>query len=284
MRYVCALLLIVGCALPVHAQSDDEAGWTFTARFSGSSNSSGTILRADPSLGYSFNRYIQTYAGLPFYFVNQSATSNSMNGIGNAYLGVRGRVDNPAVTYTSNLVVSAPTGDKARGFSTGRMTVDWTNTLSRSFSSVTPFASVGVANTISDTSFFVRPFTSLGLVGHFEGGATVDVGPLFSVGASGYAVRASGEQRIFSKIVENRGGPVNAQGRGRGPGNAQNRGRVFETNTETVGSADIANDHGFSTWLGVSTRSPLNFEIGFSRSSPYDLNTFFFGVGLRVGK
>lgn len=204
-----------------------------------------------------------------------------MNGIGNAYLDIRLDVDTDAVNYSSNIDLSVPTGDKDRGFSTGTVTADWTNYFSRSFSSVTPFGSIGIANTISDTSFFVRPFSSLGLVGHFEGGATVDVSDLFRVAASTYAVRASGEQRIISKLIERKTNNSSALRERRLAGR---RNRVFEIETDTLVPADVANDYGFSTWFAVSPRSNVDFHVGYNRSVNYDFNSLFFGVGFRIGK
>jgi hypothetical protein len=131
-----------------------------------------------------------------------------------------------------------------------------------------PFADIGVANTVSDTSFFVRPFSSLGLVGHFDGGMVVNVAPLIDLGVSGYSVRASGEQRIFSKVLQSSGG-------------GQSGRRVFETNPETVGTADIANDGGFSTWVSITPQSRVNFDVGYTRSVTYELNTLFFGTSIR---
>lgn len=286
-RSFCAVLIILGWTLPLGAE--DDRGWTFSGRFQGSSNSSGIITKLDPSLGYSFSRHFQTYAGLPVYFVNESSTLTTstattstgfVNGVGNAYLGFQLAAGDPVVNFASNLVFTAPTGNRDRGFSTGRMTVDWTNSFSHSFSSVTPFASAGVANTISDTSFFVRPFSSLGLVGHLEGGATASPSQFISVGASAYAVQASGQQRIISKVRPRdlRLTPTAS------PGPSSNHGRVFETSSETVTSADAANDHGFSTWFAVHPGSNVNFQVGYSRSVSYDLNTVFFGVGFRTGK
>src|SRR5437016_3463773 len=150
-RSVWAFLVVFGFTL--QAQAQDERGWNFSGRFSGSSNSSGLVLKVDPSLGYKFNEHFQTYAGLPVYFVNESSSITTstgfMNGIGNAYLGFRLAANNPAVNYASNLVFTAPTGDKDKGFSTGRATMDWNNNFNHKFSSVTPFANAGLANTIS---------------------------------------------------------------------------------------------------------------------------------------
>jgi hypothetical protein len=268
-----SVVVIAGIVIPALAQ--EESGWTFSGRFSGSSNSPGTVLKADPAIGYSFNPHFQTYAGVPFYFVNQSSpitttgttattTSNGfINGIGNAYVGFRLGADNPTINFASNLVGSAPTGDKAKGFSTGRATLDWTNSFNHSFSAITPFTDIGVANTVSDTAFFVRPFTSLGLVTHFDGGARLGSQKV-NVGGSAYAVRAVGQQTIFRKL--------------------RRASSTVPASNQTVGTADLANDNGFSGWLSVVPQTGIDLQVGYTRSVGYDLDTLFFGVGFRFGK
>jgi hypothetical protein len=281
MRFMCAIILVVGLALPAQA-ADDGKGWSFFGRFSGSSNSDGLVTKAESGLGYSFNNHWSTYTGVPFYFVNRSSstttgTSGFMSGVGNAFLGFRFAAKSDLMNYTSNLEFTAPTGDTSRGFSTGRVTADWTNTLSTKVSSLTPFGSIGIANTVSDTAFFVRPFTSLGKVGHFEGGATYDLLPAVRVGLSAYAVQGSGQQRVISKVKRD---ATTTSGSSTTRGSAN---RVFDNQMETV-SAGIVNDHGFSTWFGVSPKPEVDFHAGYSRSVNYDFNTLFFGVGFHVGK
>jgi len=277
-----SIFFVIALALPIQAQ--DERGWGFSGRFQGSSNSSGVVLKVAPALEYTFNEHFRTYAGLPIYFVNPSSTSLTTTsttkgfteGIGNAYLGFRVGSRNPALNFASNLVLTAPTGDTDKGFSTGRATADWTNSFNRRFSSVTPFGSVGLANTVSDTSFFVRPFSSLGLVTHFEGGSSFDLARVVEVGASAYGVRGAGQQRIFSKLVKRAPAPP--------PVPAKGKTQPFQTTSETVGSADLANDHGFSGWLGVNPRRDMDLQVGYTRSVDYSLDTLFFGVGFHLGK
>jgi hypothetical protein len=255
------LSIVVLFAVPVLAEEDGQ-GWTLSGRFQGSSNSAGLVLKADPTVGYSFSRHFQTYFGLPAYLVNNSSstlttttTSGFMSGLGNAYVGFRLGVDNDAVNYSSTLEATAPTGDKAKGF--------------------------GLANTVSDTSFFVRPFTSLGIVSHFDGGAKFSLSQFVDVGASAYAVRAAGQQTIISKIFKNASTtPTSSASTTAGSGKS----RPFENGSEVVGSADLANDNGFSTWLAAHAGSKTDFQVGYTRSAGYDLNTLFFGVGFRVGK
>jgi hypothetical protein len=200
-----------------------------------------------------------------------------MSGVGNAFLGFRFAAKTDQMNYTSNLEFTAPTGDTSRGFSTGRVTADWTNTLSTKVSSLTPFGSIGLANTVSDTAFFVRPFTSLGKVGHFEGGATYDLLPAVRVGLSAYAVQGSGQQRVISKVKRD------ATTTSGSSTTSSKSNRVFDNQMETV-SAGIVNDHGFSTWFGVSPKPEVDFHAGYSRSVNYDFNTLFFGVGFHVSK
>jgi hypothetical protein len=261
---------------------DDEIrGWTFYGRFRVFSGDSGLIMKADPSVGYTFNRYLEAYAGMPVYFVRESADVTtapaSMKGIGNAYAGVQLSLLHPIIDYTSTLEVTAPTGDESRGFSTGRVTADWTNTFSHTFGSVMPYVSAGIANTVSDTSFFVRPFSSDGRVGHFELGGLWDIASPVTAGLAGYAVRASGEQRIVSRVIQNDAPALERSGSG------LLRNRVFLRQVEVIGLAEIANDEGFATWLTVRPQRNMDFQIGYNVSTRYDLDSVFFGVGFRVG-
>jgi hypothetical protein len=285
MRVLCALVLILGLALPAEAQ--DVKGWSFSGSLSGSANSAGVVMRVDPMLGYTFNKHLSGYGGLPFYLVNLKSTTTSttttnegfMSGVGNAFFGIRGTVEGEALDYSSTVEITAPTGDEERGFSTGDVTIDWTNRFSRTFSSVTPFGTVGIANTVSDTAFFVRPFSSKGVVGHFEGGATYAPPGVLSLSASAYAVRGSGEQRVISRV--RRAGAAAAAAPGRVI--SALRRRVFEEATETVAQPEIINDHGFSTWIGVAPRPEVDFHVGYSRSVGYAYNSLFFGIGFHIG-
>ena len=283
MRLACAIVLVVGLALPAKAQ--DERGWSFSGSFSGSSNTDGIVMKTDPTLGYTFSSHFQTYAGLPFYFVNMSSTAPTtgtasaggfMNGIGNAFLGGRFDVSSDSLNYSSTLELTAPTGVKSHGFTTGRATADWTNRFSHKIDSFTPFGSAGLANTVSDTKFFVRPFTSLGMVVHFEGGGTYDFSRYVYVSGSAYGVRGMGQQTIISRLLK--------RGTTGGSPTGTRKRQVFETQAQTVTTSDAANDHGMSGWFGVSPSPGVDLHIGYTRSIAYDFNTLFFGVGFRFGK
>jgi hypothetical protein len=262
------------------AAADESSGFIFYERFLGSSNTLGNVLKLDTTVGYAFNKYFSVDGGLPVYFVRPSETatalvgSTSTNGIGNAYVELKFTAANPVVNYASTLTGTAPTGDKSSGLSTGRATVDWTNHFDRSFSRLTPFASVGFANTVSDTPLFVRPYTTLGFVTHLEGGATYRMARFLDAGAAAYEIEPAGQQTVFSKLVK-QPAPSN-------PGRGGHQG-VFETTPVAVGSAALARDNGFSFWGGFHPSRVLTFQLGYTRSVHYALNTVSFGVGVNLG-
>ena len=242
---------------------------TSYAEFGGTSNSEGQIYELSTSVGYDFTSHFGADVGVPFFFIrpSSSAGGTSTNAVGNPFLDLRTKFLNPVVNFGSILTGFAPLGNSRRGLSTGRATFDWTNHFDRRFSSLKPFANVGISNTTLSTDMFIRPYTTLGFNTHVQGGATYDLWKFFSVGASGYDILPSGQQTVFSRVAHG------ASGRHH---------RVFDTNQQTTGSADIAKDDGFSTWVDASPGRVVNLELGFTRSTHYDLNSVSFLIGFNL--
>ena len=262
-------------AAPAQSGNDDK-GFTSYVQFAGTSNSDGQVYKLDPSVGYNFSGHFGMDVGIPVYFVRASSTTagtTSTNGIGNPYVDVRVKYLNPLFNFGSILTGYAPAGDSKKGLSTGRGTFDWTNHFDRSFSSLTPFAEVGIANTITDSLLFERPFTTFGFNTHLQGGVKYSLWKVFSVGASGYDILPTGQQTVFSKV---QGGSSNPASPSHKP--------VFLNNQQTTGTADIAHDDGFSTWIEAKPGSVLDMELGFTRSIHYDLNSVSFNIGLNLGR
>lgn len=288
---VCRTVTLLGTGLPVLAlfaseSPSDFRRFTFNAAIQGSASSGAQVNRLEASVGYNFSRQLGIDSGLPFYFVNSNlSTDPNLNGfrsgLGNAFITLRATPTLSDWNYVSSLTATAPTGDRDRGFSTGRVTLDWNNFISRPFSRFTPFANLGIANTVSDTAFFYRPFSSLGIVGHFEGGTNYRLHRLLSVGASVYGIVPSGDQKIYSRVIKRQNtvlsqpsNNTNATGRGKE--------RAFETTAVIVDDTNLARDHGFSGWLTIYPTSTVYLQTGYHRSVPYAWNSFFFGVGVQL--
>lgn len=281
----CAVLFVLA-SLKIFAQGaesgDSSRGVTLYERFQGSVNTLGVVNQLDSSVGYNFNSHFAIDGGIPVYFVRPSSSTvtstgtYSSNGIGNAYAQIHLNFANPVVNFASTVTGTAPTGDKATGFSTGHATVDWSNYFDHSFSRLTPFANLGIANSVSDTMFFVRPYTTYGIVTHLEGGARYRLAHPVSVGVSAYAIEPSGQQTVVSRIVKQGAAASGTSGK---PSHG-----VFETANLTTGSSDIVRDHGFSAWVQLQPASRFDLYAGYTHSAQYSLDTISFGVGFNLGK
>jgi hypothetical protein len=259
-------------------QIDSEKGITWFETFQGTINSDSRIYKIDSNLGWDFNKHFGVFAGVPMYVANVpcSTTTNGTttttnasstnSGIGNAYLGFALKAPSPKLHYASAVTAYAPTGSVARGFSTGRVGVDWTNRFEHSFHRLTPFFEGGLSNTVPDSAFLARPFTSLGAISHLEEGAEYQLARHFYAGGSGYQIVPFGDQKVFSKL--------SGKGKGKNP---------FDASTVSTGN-DLTRENGFNTWVGLEPSSIVRLEVGYTRSMTFDLSSFAFNLRMNVGK
>jgi len=126
-----------GLSVAAYAQDSNDTvrGFTIDQRFQGSSSSFGQILKLNTNLSYELGRHVGIDAGVPFYFVNDSpsgttSSSGFRSGVGNVYTSLRLSFKG-ALNYTSTITGTAPTGDRDKGLSTGRATVDWNNAVQK---------------------------------------------------------------------------------------------------------------------------------------------------------
>ena len=276
---VCGILL----SAPLAAQSledlleDPSHGLTLYSRTQGSSNQSGLVTKLDNNVGYNFSPHFGVDFGVPVYFVYPSTGKTASilgtrqkNGIGNVYLNLRYTLAKPLVNFVTYVTVAAPTGDRKQGFSTGHVTWDWHNHLYRTFGGFTPFINAGIADTILDSPFYLRPFSSLGLIGHFEGGATYNFWKDFSLGGSFYAIVPSGSQQVISKL----------SGKQTTIDKGSSLGQIFEIPSQPTLGPESVRDQGVSFWGEAALTSYFDFDIGYSHSTQYSLDSLFFGVGV----
>jgi hypothetical protein len=293
-----AVFLIFPIALNVCAQDSEHV--TFDERVQGSANALGAVTKLDTSAGYIFNPHWSADVGVPFYFVSPSSSTtastgaSSVNGLGNVYAQIRFVLPNPALNYVSALTGTAPTGDRDKGLSTGHATVDWSNYVDHRFGRLTPFGEIGFANSVADTEFFIRPYTTSGFVTHAQGGARYRLARWMNVNASGYLIEPAGQQTVISRVVTVQKKTTASSSSPTGPAATKNLAAaasaghsqkpVFETTTVTTGSASIARDRGYSTWLTLGSSRVFNLYVGYTRSTEYDLNTVFYGIGVSLRK
>lgn len=259
-------------------QLESEKGITGFESFQGTVNSDNRVFKIDSNLGWDFNKHFGVFAGVPVYFANVPSSttttgttttttpSSTSNGMGNIYMGFALRSPSPKLDYASAVTASAPTGSTSKGFSTGRVGVDWTNRFEHAFDRFTPFFEGGLSNTVPDSTFSTRPFTSLGAVSHLEEGAEYQLVKHFSAGGSGYQIVPFGSQKVFSKI--------SGQGKGKNP---------FDNAAVSTGN-DLTRENGFNTWVALEPSSIVRLEVGYTRSMTYDLSSVAFNLRMNTGK
>jgi len=262
-----------------------EKGFSEIESFQATINSDQRLFKLDSTVGWDFNKHFGVFGGVPVYFIESpsfttttgatttTTPSSSNKGIGNVYLGLAFRVPNPALDYGSTITVGAPTGDTKKGLSSGRATIDFDNRFQHAFSRLTPFLEGGFGNTVPDSRLVTRAFTSLGFVTHLEEGAEFEVLKHVSVGGSGYQIIPAGNQKIYSKLVA-KGGTATGTGK---------HGRVFETSATASGNG-LTRENGFNTWVGFEAARIWRLELGYTRSTTFDLGGFAFNVSMNLGK
>jgi hypothetical protein len=184
------LLAVLALCPPLLAQSPNPAangpaktdsggftpGWTLGARFEGSDSSDGFVYDLGSALGYNFSHHFGVDAGAPFYFVGTPTSIKKNNpgavsgiGVGSFFTDLRWNYPGQTLNYSSAIHLTAPTGDKKKGFSVGHATWNFANHFDHGFGDFSPFLDAGVGNSVMDTRFFHRPFMTYGYNAQFIG-------------------------------------------------------------------------------------------------------------------
>jgi len=197
----------------------------------------------------------------------------SSHGVGDAFGQFLISFKNPVVNYGSSFTFELPTGDSSKGLSTGRVTFDWSNAFAREFGRWTPYVNLGAGNSLMDTKYWHRPFLTLGDVAHFEAGTALDLGGSLTLTASAYDIDPWGPQKVYSRTVTKSGG---------GGGGSTKHGRVFQSNALTTGNASIDRDNGYNADLDFNPLKYVDFDLAYSHSMHYQLDTVSFGITLNL--
>jgi len=259
-------------------------GMTLGARFEGSNSSDGFVYDLGSAVGYNFSRHFGVDAGAPFYFVSTPSSIKKNNagavsgiGVGALFTDFRLNFPNPSLNFSSALHVTAPTGDRKKGLSTGHATWNVANHFDHAFGDFSPFLDFGAGNTVMDTKFFHRPFITFGYNAQFAGGIEYDPGK-FSFSASLYDVAPWGNQTVISRVFR-----CGASAKCNAGGATRNR-KSFTTASVSAGAADLVRDNGFNGGIDYRPAGYLDIEFDFSRSVPLQLNSYSFGIGVDLSR
>jgi len=259
-------------------------GMTLGAKFEGSNSNDGFVYDLGSAVGYNFSRHFGVDAGVPFYFVSTPSSIKKNNagavsgiGVGTLFTDFRLNFPNPSLNFSSALHVTAPTGDRKKGLSTGHATWNVANHFDHAFGDFSPFLDFGAGNTVMDTRFFRRPFITFGYNAQFTGGIEYDPGK-FSFSASLYDVAPWGNQTVISRVFR-----CGSSAKCNAGGTTKNR-KSFTTASVSAGAADLVRDNGFNGGIDYRPAGYLDLEFDFSRSVPLQLNSYSFGIGVDLSR
>jgi hypothetical protein len=255
-------------------------GWTLGTKFEGSYSDDGGVYDLGSALGYNFSRHFGMDAGVPLYFVTTPTSIKNSNplaasgiGIGSFFTDLKWNYPNKSLNYASTIHLTAPTGDKKKGFSIGHATWNETNHFDHAFGDFSPYLDAGVGNSVLDTRYFHRPFATYGYNAQFESGLEYDPGN-FSFSASAYDVAPWGNQTVISRVFR-----CGSAAKCSASGTSTNR-KGFTSSNVTTGGADLVRDNGFNAGIDYKPVGYLDLEFDFSHSVPLQLNSYSFGIGV----
>ena len=242
----------------------------------------GVVSSLGISLGYQFTPHVIFDIGLPITYVRSqfslvtTADWQTDTLLGDPFLdGCYARTVS-GVDYLTVVTVAIPASNPRRVYSTGRVGVDWFNHMqsAKPIMGFTPFLNAGAGSKSVDRYYMPRPYAlsrlyeSQGFISDFEGGLSYAIHHDYHVGASLYALRPGGHQKVFSKLITP-GSSVVGDG---------HFGRVWDSAFETIGNSEIDRDNGFSGWVEITRFKNVNLQFGYTHSVHYRFDSATFAV------
>jgi hypothetical protein len=240
-------------------------GWNVGATVIGAHESTtGWATIFIPAIGYSFNDTFSIDATVPIYMfrlANSLSTHPKPNALlvnqrgepGDVVFGLHAQFIPRQFQYQLTGLVTAPTGDKDYGLTTGRVTFDISNHFERSFGRLTPNLEMGGG----DSTYLVnrilnKNYTSLGPLAHFQIGLGIELIRGISFESEAYEQLPIGDQKIY------------------GP---SRNGKA----TIIIGH-NVTEDNGFINALDVPLDRHITFSGYYSRSLRFRADTAAIGV------
>lgn len=240
-------------------------GWNAGITIAGVHDSiTGWATLATPAIGYTFNDVFSIDATIPIYMF-RLADSIAAHPKPNARLVVQRGEPGDLVfglhaqflprlfQYQITGLITAPTGDKAYGLTTGRVTFDLSNRFERIYGRFTPNVEIGTGDSTTLVNrILTKNYTSLGPLAHFEVGVGIALTRGMSFETDAYEQLPIGDQKIY--------GPAR---KGKPP---------------LVTGHNVIEDNGFINALDIPVDRHISFSGYYSRSLRLRYDTAAIGV------
>jgi hypothetical protein len=248
--------------------------------FEGSDSSSGAIFDLNTTTGYDFSHMLGIDVGIPVYFVVPPQVTKGLSanaaGLGDVYADVRGTFDLGFVNYGATLTGTFPTGNRTKGLSASKTTVDFDSRLDQSWGLFDPFLDIDVGNSQGNSGsahqrVIRKPYLILGTQATLQAGSELNFGKHVVVSGSGYFIIPWGPQTVISRVVRV---VTNKKG--------VTHNRVFDVQATSAVAASQVADQGFAFSMDYMPNKTLDLLVGYDRSVHYALSTIQFSMTVNI--
>ena len=231
---------------------------------------------ATPAVSYTFSRHFSADANASIYFNRMvqntnPATMASQHLIedkvdpGDTLIGFHCLFEPGALQDTITASLTAPTGSRAQGLGTGRVTYDFSNHAERYYKKVGFLLDLGAGDSSAlFNNLVMKDYNSLGGLAHFQTGAVIWLPRRSYIQTVAYEQLPLGSQKVYRSVQ--RGEDVRASDDD-GP-----------TQLPPVAVTNVSEDNGFTTFVGIPLTNYVTLSGYYNRSLRQHLDTVSFGI------
>ncbi len=255
-----------------------NAGVTYSAVHS---SSVGWYTVSTPAVSYTFSRHFSSDASTSIYFHRLVQNTNTAtvakqplvdDGVnpGDTVIGLHGFFEPGPLQDTVTVSLTAPTGDRTRGFGTGQVTYDFSNHLEHYRNRLGFLLDLGAGDSSGLFNNVVsKDYSTVGGLAHFETGLVYWFPHRTYFEAVAYEQLPMGSQSVYRSVPE--GEAV----RGKGV-RADDDGPPPPPVPATV--TTVSEDNGFTSFLGIPLTDYISLTGYYNRSLRQHVDTVSFGV------
>jgi hypothetical protein len=246
------------------------------------SSSVGWYQVTTPAVNYTFSRHFSADASTSIYLhrlvqntnTNTAAAHRLVDGgvnPGDTLIGFHGFFEPGSLQDTITFSLTAPTGNRAKGFGAGQVTYDFSNHLERYVKQLGFVIDVGGGDSSGlFNDEVVKDYSSVGGLAHFESGLVYWLPRRTYIEAVAYEQLPLGSQTVYRTVARGE----NTRGEEEDPGGGTPPPPVPIPTTVTT----VSEDNGFTTFLGIPLNSYISLSGYYNRSLRQRLDTVSFGV------
>ncbi len=247
------------------------------------SSSVGWYTVTTPAVNYTFSRHFSADASTSIYFHRLVQNTNTATATahplvdggvnpGDTLMGFHAFFEPGSLQNTVTFSLTAPTGDRAKGFGAGQVTYDFSDHLERYIKQLGFVLDMGGGDSSGlFNDQVVKDYSSVGGLAHFESGLVYWLPRRSYIEAVAYEQLPLGSQTVYRTVV--RGDSARAGDDDGSGGNPPPPPTPAPTTMTTV-----SEDNGFTTFVGVPLNNYVSLSGYYNRSLRQRLDTVSVGL------